>query len=303
MSHHGWLLFASMCVIWGIPYLLIKVAVRDITPSMLVLCRTSLGALLLLPIAAFRGQLRAVLRRPVPLLAFAGIEIALPWILLGTAEQHVSSSLTGLLIAGVPLVATLLAWTGSRERLTLHGGVGLLLGVLGVASILGLDVQGASAAGIVEIGAVAVCYAVGPVILQRWLADLPPLGVIGASLGVTALAYVPITALAGVGRAPSGAVVGSVLALAVVCTALAFLVFFALIAEIGPVRATVITYVNPAVAGVLGVVVLDERFTVGMGVGFALVLVGSVLATRPRHSPASSNAAALDPACEPGSVS
>jgi len=291
-----------MCVIWGIPYLLIKVAVRDITPSMLVLCRTSLGALLLLPIAAFRGQLRAVLRRPVPLLAFAGIEIALPWILLGTAEQHVSSSLTGLLIAGVPLVATLLAWTGGRERLTLHGGVGLLLGVLGVASILGLDVQGASAAGIVEIGAVAVCYAVGPVILQRWLADLPPLGVIGASLGVTALAYVPITALAGVGHAPSGAVVGSVLALAVVCTALAFLVFFALIAEIGPVRATVITYVNPAVAGVLGVAVLHERFTVGMGVGFALVLAGSVLATRPPQPPAASSAAALDPACEQGSV-
>jgi len=302
MSRRGWLLFASMCVIWGIPYLLIKVAVRDITPSMLVLARTALGAALLLPIAAFRGQLRAVLRRPVPLVAFAGIEIALPWILLGTAEQHISSSLTGLLLAGVPLVATVLAWTGGRERLALHSGVGLLLGVLGVASILGLDVQGASAAGVVEIGAVAVCYAVGPVILQRWLADLPPLGVIGASLGVTALAYVPITAVAGVGRAPSGAVVGSVLALAVVCTALAFVVFFALIAEIGPVRATVITYVNPAVAGALGVVVLDERFTVGMGVGFALVLAGSVLATRPPHPPAASGAAALDPACEPGSL-
>jgi len=302
MSRRGWLLFASMCVIWGIPYLLIKVAVRDITPSMLVLARTALGAALLLPIAAFRGQLRAVLRRPVPLVAFAGIEIALPWILLGTAEQHISSSLTGLLLAGVPLVATVLAWTGGRERLAFHSGVGLLLGVLGVASILGLDVQGASAAGVVEIGAVAVCYAVGPVILQRWLADLPPLGVIGASLGVTALAYVPITAVAGVGRAPSGAVVGSVLALAVVCTALAFVVFFALIAEIGPVRATVITYVNPAVAGALGVVVLDERFTVGMGVGFALVLAGSVLATRPPHPPAASGAAALDPACEPGSL-
>src|SRR5207249_4940536 len=193
MSRRGWLLFASMCVIWGIPYLLIKVAVRDITPSMLVLGRTSLGALLLLPIAAFRDQLRAVLRRPVPLLAFAGIEIAVPWILLGTAEQHVSSSLTGLLIAGVPLVATVIAWTGGRERLSLQSGLGLLLGVIGVASILGLNVH-ASAAGVVEIGAVAVCYAVGPVILQRWLADLPPLGVIGASLGITALAYVPITA-------------------------------------------------------------------------------------------------------------
>ncbi len=295
MSRRGWALFASMCVIWGVPYLLIKVAVRDLTPAMLVLGRTSLGALLLLPVAAFRGELRPVLRRPLPLLVFAGIEIALPWILLGTAEQHVSSSLTGLLITAVPLVATVIArLTGDRERLGAQTGLGLLLGVLGVASILGLNLEGADAAGVVEIGAVAVCYAVGPVILQRWLADLPPLGVVCASLGVTAAAYVPITAVAGVGRSPSASVVLSVVTLAVVCTALAFLVFFALIAEIGPVRATVITYVNPAVAAVLGVAVLGEHFTTGMGIGFALVLAGSVLATRRRSPAAPTRAAALD---------
>ncbi len=296
MSRRGWVLFASMCVIWGVPYLLIKVAVRDLTPAMLVLGRTSLGALLLLPVAALRGELRPVFRRPVALLAFAGIEIALPWILLGTAEQHVSSSLTGLLITAVPLVATVIArLTGDRERLGAQTGLGLLLGVIGVASILGLNVQGADVAGVAEIGAVAVCYAVGPVILQRWLADLPPLGVVCASLGATAVAYLPITALAGVGRSPSASVVVSVVTLAVVCTALAFLVFFALIAEIGPVRATVITYVNPAVAAVLGVAVLGETFTTGMGIGFALVLAGSVLATR-RRSPVAppTRAAALD---------
>jgi len=290
-----------MCVIWGVPYLLIKVAVRDLTPAMLVLGRTSLGALLLLPVAALRGELRPVLRRPLPLLAFAGIEIALPWILLGTAEQHVSSSLTGLLISAVPLVATAIALlSGGRERLGLQSGLGLLLGVLGVASILGLNVEGADLAGVVEIGAVAVCYAVGPVILQRWLADLPPLGVVCASLGVTAVAYVPITALAGVGRSPSASVVVSVVTLAVVCTALAFLVLFALIAEIGPVRATVITYVNPAVAAVLGVAVLGESFTTGMGIGFALVLAGSVLATR-RTTTASGAAGAT--ALDSGSAS
>jgi drug/metabolite transporter (DMT)-like permease len=143
---------------------------------------------------------------------------------------------------------------------------------------------------------VAVCYAVGPVILQRYLADLPALGVIAASLGVTAVAYVPIAAFSLPDRMPSATVVGSVVGLAVVCTAVAFLLFFALIAEIGPVRATVITYVNPAVAAVLGVAILDERFTVGMGAGFLLVLAGSVLATRPGARAAPAHRAALDPA-------
>jgi drug/metabolite transporter (DMT)-like permease len=146
----------------------------------------------------------------------------------------------------------------------------------------------------VEIGLVAVCYAVGPFMLQRWLADLPALGVIAASLAVTTLAYVPIAAFSLPAEVPSGKVLGSVLALAVVCTAVAFLLFFALIAEIGAVRATVITYVNPAVAAALGVGLLGERFTAGMGVGFALVLLGCVLATRGSREVPATSAPALD---------
>ena len=282
MTARGWVLFAAMCVIWGIPYLLIKVAVEDVSPAMLVLARTGIASLLLLPIAAARNELRPLLPCWRPLLAFAGIEIALPWVLLGSAETRISSSLTALLIAAVPLVGTGIALVMvPRERLTLDRGAGLVLGMAGVASIVGLGIEGASPVAIVQVLLVAVCYAVGPVILQRWLADLPPLGVIAASLGVSALVYLPITALAGPGSAPSFDALVSIIVLAVVCTAIAFLVFFALITEIGPVRATVITYVNPAVAAVLGVVVLDEAFTVGMAVGFVLVLAGSVLATRP----------------------
>ena len=152
---------------------------------------------------------------------------------------------------------------------------------MGVASIVGLGLEGASVAPVAAVGVVAVCYAVGPAMLPRWLAGLPSLGIIAVSLGLTAVAYVPITAVSGAGETPSLAAVGSILGLAVVCTAIAFLVFFALIGEIGPARATVITYVNPAVAAVLGVAILGEEFTVGMGIGFVLVLAGSVLATRP----------------------
>ena len=285
MTTRGWVLFAAMCVIWGIPYLLIKVAVEDVSPSLLVLARTGIAALLLLPIAAARNELRPLLPYWRPVLAFAGIEIALPWVLLGSAETRISSSLTALLIAATPLVGTAIALgPRTRERVTLDRGIGLVLGMAGVASIVGLGIEGTSARAVVEVLVVAVCYAVGPVILQRRLAGLPPLGVLAASLGVSALLYVPITAAAGSGRRPSTEALASIVVLAVVCTAIAFLVFFALIAEIGPVRATVITYVNPAVAAALGVVVLGEDLTVGMGIGFVLVLAGSVLATRPGRS-------------------
>lgn len=270
-----------MCVIWGIPYLLIRVAVRELSPAELVLARTAIAALLLLPIALSRRELRDAFRRPVALLAFAGIEIALPWLLLNHAEQEISSSLTALIIAAVPLVGVVLALaTRSGDRFGLQSFAGLLIGLVGVAVIVGVNPEGEWLP-LAEVGLVAVCYAVGPYILQRWLADLPALGVIAASLALTAVLYAPVALLGPPETMPSAEVVWSVLGLAVVCTALAFILFFALIAEVGAVRATVITYVNPAVAAVLGVLVLEEAFTAGMGVGLALVLLGSALATRP----------------------
>jgi drug/metabolite transporter (DMT)-like permease len=280
MTRRGLLLFSAMCVIWGIPYLLILVAVREVSPAFLVLARTGIAALFLLPLAAARGELRPLLGHWAPLLAFAAIEIAIPWVFLGRAEQHISSSLTALLIAGVPLVGAVIArTTGDRDRLGLSSLLGLVLGLVGVAAIVGLNVEGAGVVPLTEVALVAVCYAVGPLILRRYLAGLPALGVIAASVALTAVAYVPIAAFSLPTATPSAEAIGSILALAVVCTAIAFVLFFALIAEVGPVRATVITYVNPAVAAVLGIAILDERFTLGMGIGFLLVLVGSALAT------------------------
>ena len=276
MTRRGLLLFAAMSMIWGIPYLLIRVAVEELSPATLVLARTAIAAALLLPIAAYRRELRGLRSYWRPILAFAAIEIALPWVLLGAAEQELSSSLTALLVAAVPLVGVLIA----RERLAAANALGLLLGTVGVAAIVGVSMEGARLLPLAEIGLVAVCYALGPVILQRRLAGVPALGVIATSVALTALAYVPIAAFSLPAELPSAKVVGSVLGLALACTALAFVLFFALIAEIGPVRATVITYLNPAVAAALGVSILGERFSWGMGAGFVLVLAGSALATR-----------------------
>jgi drug/metabolite transporter (DMT)-like permease len=281
MSRRGLFLFAAMCVIWGIPYLFIKIAVRELEPTVLVLGRTSLAAIALLPLAAARGALRPLLGRWLPLLAFAAIEIAAPWWLLAKAEQRLSSSLTALLIAAVPLIGAAVArTTGKRERFSRQTLGGLGLGIVGVAVLVGFDTAGAGALPVVEVVAVAVCYAVGPAILHRYLGDLPAIGVISASLGLCALVYVPLAATQLPSKAPGAEALTSVAVLATVCTAAAFILFFALIAEVGPVRATVITYVNPAVAALAGVAFLGESFTAGMGVGFVLILAGSVLATR-----------------------
>jgi drug/metabolite transporter (DMT)-like permease len=281
MTRRGLLLFAAMCVIWGIPYLFIRIAVTELSPATLVFLRTGIAALVLVPVALTRGGgVRPLLGRWRPLLLFAAIEVAIPWFFLSSAEQKLSSSLTGLLISAVPLVATVTALAfGNRDRIGLSSLAGLLIGVVGVAAIVGFDLGTANFTALIEIGLVVVGYAVGPVILSRYLSDLPSVSVIAAALALCTLAYAPIVAIQRPTAFPSTAVLVSVAVLAIVCTALAFLVFFALIAEIGPVRATVITYINPAVAALLGVAVLGEMFTVGMGLGFVLVLFGSALAT------------------------
>jgi drug/metabolite transporter (DMT)-like permease len=281
VTRRGVLLFAAMSLIWGIPYLFIRIAVGELTPATLVFLRTGVAALLLLPIAVRWGGMRVLLGNWRQLIVFALVEIGIAWFALSSAEQHISSSLAGLLISAVPLVGVVIAPVfGNRERIGPINMAGLLLGVAGVAAIVGFDLRATGWLALLEIAVVVVCYAVGPAILSRYLSGLPSVSVIAASLAICAVVYAPVAALQWPRTVPTAGVLASVGVLALICTALAFLLFFALIAEIGPVRATVITYINPAVAAVAGILVLHERFTAGMGVGFVLVLVGSTLATR-----------------------
>jgi len=274
------LLFAAMGLIWGIPYLLIKVVVRDLSPDVLVFCRTALGALLLVPVAAARNQLRPLVAVWRPVLAYTVIELAIPWLLLSTAEKRLSSSLAALLVATVPLVGAVLAWSlGDRGALGIRGVTGLGLGLAGVAALVGFDVDGADLPSVLMVAVVAAGYAIGPAIFARKLAQVPPLGVAAASLAICAAGFAPAAALHVPETVPPADALLAVGTLGVVCTAVAFVLFFELINEIGPVRATVITYVNPAVAVVLGVAFLDERFSLATAAGFVLILAGSVLAT------------------------
>jgi drug/metabolite transporter (DMT)-like permease len=278
-------LFALMCVIWGVPYLLIRVAVREFEPATLVFARCMPAVVLLLPWALLRGRLRELLPYWRTLLVYTAIEVALPWLLLGTAEQRLASSLTGLLVAAVPLIGATIGYLlGEEDRLDRRRLVGLLIGLGGVAALVGVDVTGANIGAIGEVLVVAVCYATGPLIIARRLSHLPSIGVVFVSLALTACAYAPY----GLTHWPSTVTVKpalSVIGLAIVCTAAAFLIFFALIAEVGPARAVVITYVNPLVAITLGVLLLGEPLTLGLAVGAPLVLLGSALATARSRAP------------------
>jgi drug/metabolite transporter (DMT)-like permease len=281
MSRRGWLMFAAMSVIWGIPYLLIKIAVGGVSAPVLVECRVAIGAALLLPIALRRRQL-AVLRPHWRWLAvFAGVEIIAPWLLLSEAETRLSSSLSGLLIASVPiLVAVIARWTGGHDRLSLIRWAGLLAGLAGVALLAGHSAASGDAVSVAEVLLVAVCYATGPVIASRKLDGFPAIGMTAVCLAFAAVLYAPLAALTWPAAVPQAKVFGAIAGLAVLCTAIGFLIFFALISEVGPARGSVITYVNPAVAVALGVLVLGEPLTPVMLGAFALILGGSVLATR-----------------------
>ncbi|MEV6770252.1 DMT family transporter [Nocardia sp. NPDC051030] len=278
MSKRGWLLFLGMGVIWGVPYAMIRVAVGDYDPVVVAFGRTFIGALVLLPIALYSKAFAPVLKRWKWLLAYTVVEITGPWLLIGSAETKLNSSTVGLLIAAVPLIAVVLAlWLGD-ERLDTRRIVGLLIGLGGVAALVGLDVDVSDFGALAAIAVSSVGYAFGPIIINRKLADLPPMGVVAASLIVAAAIYAPFA----VWRRPThytADATWSVVGLGLLCTAIAFVVFFALIGEVGPARATVITYINPAVALTIGVSLLDEPLTAGMAIGFPLVILGSILGT------------------------
>ena len=280
MTRRGWILFVALCLIWGIPYLLIKVAVAELSPPSLVFLRTAIGALVLLPVVLARGDLRALLPRWRPILLFTVAEIAIPWLLLSHAEQRLTSSLSGLLVASVPLAGVVAArLSGRPEPLGGRRLAGLWVGLAGVVALLGLDLRGGDLLAAGEMLLVVTGYAVGPMVVARRLGDVRALDVVAASLVAGAVLYAPAGIAQLPGAWPSPTVVAAVAVLGVLCTAVAFVLFFQLIGEVGAVRATVVAYVNPAVAVAAGVAVLREPLTLGTVVGFILILAGSWLAT------------------------
>jgi drug/metabolite transporter (DMT)-like permease len=297
VSPRAWAAFGAVSTLWGIPYLFIKIAVDDgVPPLFLAWVRVALGAVVLLLLAWRAGVLGTVRGRWRWIAAYAVVEISIPFPLIAAGERHVASSLAAILIASVPLIIALLALRFDHaERVGGRRLVGLFVGLAGVVALVGIDVAGHRDE-LIGAGAIllaAVGYSIGPLMLKRHLSDLDPRATMGGSLAVAALVLTPFGVLSPPASAPSTEAIASLVVLGLFCTAAAFVFFGALIAEVGPSRASVITYVAPVVAVALGVTVLDERPGVGAVAGLLLILVGSWLSTDGRVPPGFGTAAAI----------
>jgi len=282
MNARAWLLFLAVSVLWGIPYLLIKVAVDDLSPAVVVFARTALGAAILLPFAWRAGALRGLPARRRDLLVLALTSVAVPFMLITVGEQWVSSSLTAILIAVEPMAIGLLAIRiDPAERVGGSRMIGLAVGAAGVVALLGLDIGGGLALlGAVMILAATGCYAYASMQVRLRFSDVRPVGLAAATLSISTVLLAGPAAASAPASLPAAGTLGVLALLGAACTALAFVLFFALVREVGAGRASVITYAAPAVAVVLGVTLLDERLGAWVLAGLALIAVGSWLATR-----------------------
>lgn len=303
MSRRGWVLLVALGVIWGVPYLLIKVAVGEVSPATVVLARTALGALVLLPFA-FRGRGFAALRgRWRALAVFAALEVVGPWMLFSDAERTLASSTTGLLVATVPVLAVVVGRVaGDRLPVAPVRWVGLLVGLGGVALLTGPGLSAGHGWPVTEVVLGALGYAIAPVVAERHLQGVPATVLTTACLGLAAVVYAPVVALSGPVPMPSPAALASLVALGLLCTAVAFLLFFRLIAEVGGPRSTLVAYLNPLVAVSLGAIVLDERLDLTVGLATLLIVGGSAAASLGRRTPAAAPAAQEDPGAAPTAV-
>jgi drug/metabolite transporter (DMT)-like permease len=298
MTRRAWIAFAGCSILWGIPYFFIKVAVDDLPAVFVAWGRVALGAAVLLPLAWRQGALRGVWERRWLVLAFGLMEVAIPFTLIPIGESHISSSLTAILIASLPLIVTVLAVRFAPEERA-HGIrlVGLFVGLLGVVLLLGIDVAGDSdeLLGALCVLGATLGYAAGPMLAAKTLADLPPIAPVTGALAVSTVALLPLAIIDPPGGGVPFKAWGSVIVLGIACTAVALVVFFVLLTEAGPSRASVITYINPVVAVALGVAFLDESLGAASVLGLALILSGSYVSTlgssraregvRPRRAP------------------
>ncbi len=289
MSRRAWAAFAAASVIWGIPYLFIRIAVRGgMTPLMLAWGRVTLAAVVLLALAWRAGTLDQIRGRSRWLVIYAIAEVTFPFPLIAFGEQRVASSLAAIVIAAVPLIGALLALRYDHsERPTPLRAAGLLVGFGGVIALVGIDVAGrpSELVGTAAILVAAVGYAIGPMVIKHRLAGVDPRAMIGASLAVASLLLAPGAVIDLPSRVPSAGAIACVVVLGLVCTAAAFVIFTVLIHEAGTGRATVITYVNPVIAVALGVALLGEQPGAGAVAGLLLILAGSWLSTGGRLPP------------------
>ena len=285
MTRRSWIQFFALAALWGASYLFIKVALEDISPAMVVFARTALASLVLLPFAVRAGAFDALRGRPGTVAILALLQVAAPFLLITVGEQDLSSSLTGILVATAPIFTFLLAIRFEREARAQGAAVfGVALGIAGVALLLGIDAGGGAEAllGGAMVVLASLGYALGAFYLRRNFSDAQPVGVVAAAMGASALMMAPLALATLPSEMPGLDTLGSIVALGVGGTGISFLLFYTLIAEIGPTRTSLVAYVAPGFSVVYGVLLLDESFTLATLAGLVLILGGSWLAAESR---------------------
>ncbi len=290
MNRRTILLFLAVGVVWGIPYYFIAIAGQSFSTVSVVWMRVVIGALFLLPVALKRGVLKDTIKHWPWVLFFAVVEMVGPWYFITEAERHVPTSLVGLMMTTIPFISAAITGIFLGDKAAGHPltVVGLVVGFTGVVSLIGID----ALSGHIELGPTmllvltALCYAIAPIVANRKMPTTSTLGVTAVSLAMVAVIYTPFALVslpADLAAGPTPQSWISIVILGVVCSALAFVLYFALIREVGPRRSTLITYLNLLVAAILGVLFLAEPITPGILVGLPLIVVGSYLAGRDRE--------------------
>ena len=285
VERRAWILLGLLAALWGASYLFIKIGLEDFSPAMVVFLRTLLAALVLAPLALHRGAMRGL--RPLlwPIVVLAAVQVAVPFLLISWGEEEISSSLAGILVASAPILTALLAvFIDHEERPTLVGGLGIGLGIVGVALLLGVDVGGDSAA---LIGGLAVVlaslgYAIGGFYLKARFKEAQPIGIATATMLASAMLVLPVALLSFPGDAPGLGPVAAIAALGAGGTGIAFVIYYTLIASVGPAKSSIVAYIAPVFAVFYGVAFRDEAFTLATLFGMALILGGSWIAGQAR---------------------
>ena len=283
MSKRSLTLFLAVGLLWGIPYLFMKVAVVEFQPSVIVFSRVLIGSAILVPIAIRRGALAGALKNFRYVMPYAIGEMIGPWILITTAEKKLSSGLAGLLVATVPIWSTVITSIyGDRSVWHRKRLMGLIIGFIGVFLVVGLE-SFSGEQNLLSIGMIllaSVGYAWSTIMVNRKIPHVDGIAINGTAMAITAIFYLPFAVIQMPDHLPSLKAGASVLALGLFSTAFAFIDFFIVMNDIGPARASLVTYINTAFAVLLGVVLLGEPLTLGIGIGLPLVLIGSYFASR-----------------------
>lgn len=283
MSRRSWGHFLLVGFLWGIPYLFMKVAVEDLTPAAIVCGRTLIGAAMLIPFAIYQKTLRSAIAGRKDVAIYAVMEMAIPWLLITTSEKKISSGLAGLLVATVPIWATLFtAMKGDKSVLHSSRIFGIFIGFIGMIALIGIDAikSALDIPSVLMVIVAAILYAAAVMRVTERLPGVNGIAINGLAMGITCVIYAPITVLTWPDEPISGSSIASLIALGIFSTGFAFVFFFKLLAEIGPARSSLVTYLNTAFAVVLGILVLREPITLGVAVGLPVVLYGSYLASR-----------------------